>query len=163
MDIRQSFYLRWAASSLCGRWRHLFLRILRFYLLAEETWPNAWSHVLQWTYQSRRGHAHRLCMLIVQSSAETPAPWHRSENHHRSRGHRANLLDWYVIVTTHVPGCLPCNSPDALPVALIGMNSKLMNQYIEFVADRLLVALGNEKVYKVTNPVCDHFSTVCLA
>ncbi|KZT62919.1 putative small subunit of ribonucleotide reductase [Calocera cornea HHB12733] len=41
---------------------------------------------------------------------------------------------------------------DALPVALIGMNSTLMNQYIEFVADRLLVALGNDKVYNVTNP-----------
>ncbi|KAF8493523.1 putative small subunit of ribonucleotide reductase [Gautieria morchelliformis] len=41
---------------------------------------------------------------------------------------------------------------DALPVGLIGMNSTLMNQYIEFVADRLLVALGNEKVYKVSNP-----------
>ena len=41
---------------------------------------------------------------------------------------------------------------DALPVALIGMNSKLMCQYIEFVADRLLVALGNDKVYHVTNP-----------
>ncbi|KAH9846515.1 ribonucleotide reductase small subunit [Lenzites betulinus] len=41
---------------------------------------------------------------------------------------------------------------DALPVALIGMNSKLMNQYIEFVADRLLVALGGEKHYNVTNP-----------
>lgn len=35
------------------------------------------------------------------------------------------------------------------------MNSTLMNQYIEFVADRLLVALGNEKVYKVSNPVRD--------
>jgi ribonucleoside-diphosphate reductase subunit M2 len=32
------------------------------------------------------------------------------------------------------------------------MNSKLMCQYIEFVADRLLVALGNDKVYDVTNP-----------
>lgn len=32
------------------------------------------------------------------------------------------------------------------------MNSVLMNQYIEFVADRLLVALGNPKVYNVTNP-----------
>lgn len=32
------------------------------------------------------------------------------------------------------------------------MNAKLMCQYIEFVADRLLVALGNEKVYAVTNP-----------
>jgi len=41
---------------------------------------------------------------------------------------------------------------DALPVALIGMNAKLMCQYIEFVADRLLVALGNDKVYAVTNP-----------
>ena len=41
---------------------------------------------------------------------------------------------------------------DAIPVALIGMNASLMCQYIEFVADRLLVALGNEKVYKVENP-----------
>ena len=32
------------------------------------------------------------------------------------------------------------------------MNSKLMCQYIEFVADRLLVALGGEKLYGVTNP-----------
>ncbi|KAI0321829.1 ribonucleotide reductase small subunit [Amylostereum chailletii] len=41
---------------------------------------------------------------------------------------------------------------DALPVALIGMNSELMCQYIEFVADRLLVALGNDKHYNSTNP-----------
>lgn len=41
---------------------------------------------------------------------------------------------------------------DSLPVALIGMNAKLMSQYIEFVADRLLVELGNEKVYNATNP-----------
>lgn len=41
---------------------------------------------------------------------------------------------------------------DALPCALIGMNSKLMCQYIEFVADRLLVSLGNEKHYNSTNP-----------
>lgn len=41
---------------------------------------------------------------------------------------------------------------DSLPVKLIGMNSDLMNQYIEFVADRLLVELGNEKVYNSTNP-----------
>ncbi|KAG6369828.1 ferritin-like superfamily [Boletus reticuloceps] len=41
---------------------------------------------------------------------------------------------------------------DALPVALIGMNAKLMCQYIEFVADRILVSLGNEKIYNVTNP-----------
>ncbi|OAA59386.1 ribonucleoside-diphosphate reductase M2 subunit [Cordyceps fumosorosea ARSEF 2679] len=41
---------------------------------------------------------------------------------------------------------------EALPCALLGMNATLMQQYIEFVADRLLVALGNEKVYKSTNP-----------
>lgn len=41
---------------------------------------------------------------------------------------------------------------DALPVRLIGMNSESMSQYIEFVADRLLVELGNEKVYNASNP-----------
>lgn len=41
---------------------------------------------------------------------------------------------------------------DALPVSLIGMNAELMQQYIEFVADRLLVSLGNEKVYNTENP-----------
>ena len=41
---------------------------------------------------------------------------------------------------------------DALPVRLIGMNSELMSRYIEFVADRLLVELGNEKIYNATNP-----------
>lgn len=46
---------------------------------------------------------------------------------------------------------------EALPVSLIGMNATLMCQYIEFVADRLLVSLGNEKHYNVTNPVCFFF------
>ncbi|KAI6046095.1 ribonucleotide reductase small subunit [Pisolithus marmoratus] len=41
---------------------------------------------------------------------------------------------------------------DALPVGLIGMNAELMCQYIEFVADRLLVSLGNKKAYNTTNP-----------
>lgn len=41
---------------------------------------------------------------------------------------------------------------DALPVKLIGMNSDLMSQYIEFVADRLLLELGNEKEFNVSNP-----------
>ncbi len=41
---------------------------------------------------------------------------------------------------------------DALPVELIGMNSALMGQYIEFVADRLLFSLGVPKFYKVENP-----------
>lgn len=41
---------------------------------------------------------------------------------------------------------------DAIPVSLIGMNAKLMCQYIEFVADRLLVSLGCDKIYNSTNP-----------
>jgi len=41
---------------------------------------------------------------------------------------------------------------DALPVNLIGMNAKLMQQYIEFVADRWLSELGCGKYYNTTNP-----------
>ncbi|KAJ7970606.1 putative Ribonucleoside-diphosphate reductase small chain [Quillaja saponaria] len=41
---------------------------------------------------------------------------------------------------------------DALPCALVGMNGDLMGQYIKFVADRLLVALGCGKIYNVQNP-----------
>ena len=41
---------------------------------------------------------------------------------------------------------------DALPVALIGMNAPEMCEYIRFVADRLLVALGEDKLYGVVNP-----------
>ena len=41
---------------------------------------------------------------------------------------------------------------DALPVKLIGMNADMMCQYIEYVADRLLVSLGQPKVYNAENP-----------
>ena len=41
---------------------------------------------------------------------------------------------------------------DAIPVKLIGMNADLMQQYIEFVADRLLGELGCKTVYNATNP-----------
>jgi len=41
---------------------------------------------------------------------------------------------------------------DALSCDLIGMNNELMTKYIEFVADRLLVALGHPKIYHATNP-----------
>jgi ribonucleoside-diphosphate reductase subunit M2 len=41
---------------------------------------------------------------------------------------------------------------ESLPCKLIGMNSTLMSQYIEFVADRLLVELGYNKKYNATNP-----------
>jgi len=41
---------------------------------------------------------------------------------------------------------------EALPVSLIGMNSDAMSQYIEFVADQLLVDLGYAKIYNSANP-----------
>lgn len=41
---------------------------------------------------------------------------------------------------------------EALPCRLIGMNSKLMSQYIEFCADRLIVQLGYEKIYNASCP-----------
>jgi ribonucleoside-diphosphate reductase beta chain len=41
---------------------------------------------------------------------------------------------------------------ESLPASLIGMNAKLMTQYLEFVTDRLLVELQCEKEYNVSNP-----------
>jgi ribonucleotide reductase beta subunit family protein with ferritin-like domain len=41
---------------------------------------------------------------------------------------------------------------EALPCRLIGMNSQLMSQYIEFIADRLVVQLGYNKIYDSSNP-----------
>ena len=41
---------------------------------------------------------------------------------------------------------------EALPVSLIGMNATMMSEYIEFVADRLLCALGVSKIYNTANP-----------
>jgi ribonucleotide reductase beta subunit family protein with ferritin-like domain len=41
---------------------------------------------------------------------------------------------------------------DSLPCKLLGMNSEMMSQYIRFVADRLLLQLGYDKLYNLTNP-----------
>lgn len=51
---------------------------------------------------------------------------------------------------------------EALPVALIGMNSEQMCQYVEFVADSLCGALGVPKLYKSTNPF-DWMETIALS
>lgn len=39
-----------------------------------------------------------------------------------------------------------------MPVAMIGMNSDRMHEYVEFVADRLLQELGTAKLYNAANP-----------
>jgi ribonucleoside-diphosphate reductase beta chain len=41
---------------------------------------------------------------------------------------------------------------EALSCALIGMNAKMMSQYLEYVADRLLVQLGYPKIWNTVNP-----------
>ena len=41
---------------------------------------------------------------------------------------------------------------DSLPVGLVGMNALLMQEYIDFVADRLMVALNCDKIYNTKNP-----------
>ena len=50
---------------------------------------------------------------------------------------------------------------EALPCRLIGMNSQMMTQYIQFVADRLCVQLGYDKIYGVANP-CDFMELISL-
>ena len=50
---------------------------------------------------------------------------------------------------------------EALPCRLIGMNSQMMTQYIQFVADRLCVQLGYDKIYNVTNS-CDFMELISL-
>ena len=50
---------------------------------------------------------------------------------------------------------------EALPCRLIGMNSHMMTQYIQFVADRLCVQLGYDKIYNVINP-CDFMEMISL-
>ena len=51
---------------------------------------------------------------------------------------------------------------EALPVALLGMNAGLMRTYIEFVADRLLLALGGNRIYDSRNPF-DFMENISLA
>lgn len=60
-----------------------------------------------------------------------------------------------IVVHHIVRDALECEKKfiiEALPCRLIGMNSDLMTQYLEFVSDRLLYALGYNKLYNVENP-----------
>jgi len=58
-------------------------------------------------------------------------------------------------ITTIVTSAVACETEficQALPCSLIGMNARDMSQYIQFVADRLVVQLGYPKIYKASNP-----------
>jgi len=62
---------------------------------------------------------------------------------------KVNKLKVYEIIKDAVETEFIC---EALPCKLIGMNATLMTQYIQFVADRLCLQLGYDKIYSVTNP-----------
>ena len=77
--------------------------------------------------------------------------------------HLVNKLDSSVIYTiireaVHIEKEFITES---LPVELIGMNSRLMQQYIEFVADRLIYSLGYNKIYNSQNPF-EWMDMICL-
>lgn len=83
----------------------------------------------------RRAHPNRVLKIIIEAVD--------IEKEFLTGAHPC-LYAFYLPLTTPIT--------EALPVSLIGMNADLMCQYIEFVADRLLVALGSEKHYRATNP-----------
>jgi ribonucleoside-diphosphate reductase beta chain len=60
-----------------------------------------------------------------------------------------NVLQQIILDAVAIEKDFVC---DALPVRLIGMNAELMCQYIEFVADRLLVELGSPRLFGAQNP-----------
>ena len=99
----------------------------------------------------RRGYAHRLRMLAIQppsNVARTPTPSNALLPATPSPSDKNSSQVCNIVY--FVDDALSNYLVDALPCKLIGMNSDLMCQYIEFVADRLLVSLGNEKVYNVS-------------
>ncbi|CDJ44063.1 ribonucleotide-diphosphate reductase, small subunit, putative [Eimeria tenella] len=62
---------------------------------------------------------------------------------------KPEVLNKIVLEAVEVEKAFIC---DALPCDLIGMNSTLMAQYVEFVADRLLQCLGGAKAFGAANP-----------
>jgi ribonucleoside-diphosphate reductase beta chain len=66
-------------------------------------------------------------------------------NNKLSQDQVAQIVDEAVRIEDHF-------TTSALPVSLIGMNADMMSQYIKFIADRLLVALGHQAQYRTTNP-----------
>jgi len=72
------------------------------------------------------------------------AMYHKMENKLDSETIKEIVMDAVGIETAFITNSLPCS--------LIGMNARDMTQYIQFVADRLLLQLGLPKVYKSTNP-----------
>jgi hypothetical protein len=94
------------------------------HLLVEKTWLDAWVEFFERAHISRRRDSSRLCRLAVYQVGES-----------------AEAVDHEKEFIT-----------ESIPCGLIGMNSVLMKEYIEFVADRLLLQLGYSKEYHTKNP-----------
>jgi len=100
-------------------------------------------------------YAHQFHLFIIQSPQASCASRYCQTYHPQHRHHWAWIPYRYIvfyiyIIFTFIEWIL--HLTDTLPCKLIGMNSDHMYQYIEFVANRLLISLGNEKVYNVTHP-----------
>merc|ERR1719387_2142635 len=130
----QGEQLRRAYRSFRMRGGHTLQRLLLRHLLAQEAGPHARAHLLERVDLPRRRLARGLRLPSLRHAAEPLA-----------RGRDS----WYRQGGSEVERCFIC---EALSCDLIGMNSELMNRYIEFVADRLLTVLGHPKLFQASNP-----------
>lgn len=71
------------------------------------------------------------------------------EMYHLGKGLPSDKIRQIIVEAVDIECEFIC---EALPCSLIGMNAKLMKQYIQFVADRLAVQLGISKIYGTQNP-----------
>eukprot|EP00178_Gracilaria_changii_P014330 TRINITY_DN40443_c0_g1_i1.p1 TRINITY_DN40443_c0_g1~~TRINITY_DN40443_c0_g1_i1.p1 ORF type:complete len:182 (-),score=27.32 TRINITY_DN40443_c0_g1_i1:105-650(-) len=128
------FFVCRTSCCFCRCRRHFLFRQFLLNLLAEEAWTHAWPHLFQRIDSRDEGlHCDFACLLLNSLKNKPSAP----------------LIQTIISDAVDVEREFIC---EALPCNLIGMNSKLMAQYIEFVADRLLVAMKVPKLYNVSNP-----------
>lgn len=139
------------------------------------------SWALRWFDRTQASFAERLVAFaavegIFFSASFCAIFWLKSRNLMRGLGFSNELIsrdeglhcDFACLLYGHLVNKLPAERvyeivgdavameqefvQDALPVELIGMNSREMVRYVKFCADRLLVALGYEKLYREENP-----------
>ena len=110
-------------------------------------WLDACPAVQQRAYFSGRENAYQLCVPAIQSQVASSRG--REEDITKPLTSRLSSSPVLLFVLSH--HCLGSWPADALPVALLGMNAKLMVQCIQFVADHLLASLGNEKHHNVSS------------
>ena len=131
-DNKASFAERLVAFAAVGG--YLLLRFVLCHFLAQE----AWSHASVFPSRTSSSLVMRVCTVTLLAFFKKLANKPSDEQVQKIVGIAVETEKEFV--------------SDALPVELIGMNSKMMCQYIEFCADRLLQSLGVPKLYNSTNP-----------